>query len=551
MHRLPMLHGNGFAVSRDLNPKLVSVDALKPLGRQTRKHPPLRFASSAKASSSSASSCRSSSTPRIASSAAGALVLAARKIGLGEVPAVIVDDLDEAKLRLLRLALNRLGEELSWDVDALKLEFSDVLEITSDIDLRISGFEMGEIDVALSCVGRGRRGRLPALNETEPPVTQPGDLWMLGDHRMLCGDALAAESYVRLLGDERAQMVFTDPPWNIPIAGNVSGLGAVKHDDFAMACGEMTEAQFEAFLRTSLGHAAAYSDRRLDPIRLHALVEDAGDAGRQLQMLYAELKNLCVWNKTNAGMGSLYRSQHELVFVFKKGNAPHINNVELGRFGRNRTNVWDYPRPERFQRHGQEQAVAAPDRKAGRARRRRDPRLFAPQRDHPRSVRRRRLHFDRRREDRAQGAPDRDSIRAMSMRPSGVGKRSPAGRAVKMRRPTVPRPEVVRVRATTPSASDGAKHRSAMEARHDRRAAPPKTARSATSARRHRPVSERASPAIRAAGRRAFATSPPTSSVAGSPGHLERPGPGEAGFDAGGALHAAAGESPQRRQSRP
>jgi hypothetical protein len=149
------------------------------------------------------------------------------------------------------------------------------------------------------------------------------------------------ESYARLLGDERAQMVFTDPPWNIPIAGHVSGLGAIKHGDFAMGCGEMSTAEFEAFLRTALGHAATYSDDGsihfvcMHWAKIRELLGSTAD-------LYSETKNLCVWSKTNAGMGSLYRSRHELVFVFKKGTAPHINNVELGRFGRNRSNVWEY-----------------------------------------------------------------------------------------------------------------------------------------------------------------------------------------------------------------
>jgi hypothetical protein len=149
------------------------------------------------------------------------------------------------------------------------------------------------------------------------------------------------ESYARLLGDERAQMVFTDPPWNIPIAGHVSGLGAIKHGDFAMGCGEMSTAEFEAFLRTALGHAATYSDDGsihfvcMHWAKIRELLGSTAD-------LYSDIKNLCVWSKTNAGMGSLYRSRHELVFVFKKGTAPHINNVELGRFGRNRSNVWEY-----------------------------------------------------------------------------------------------------------------------------------------------------------------------------------------------------------------
>ena len=333
---------NGFAVSRDLNPKLVSVDALKPLGRQTRKHPPAQIRKLGESLEQFGFVLPIVVDADNRVFGGWALVLAARKIGLGEVPAVIIDDLDEAKLRLLRLALNRLGEESSWDLDALRLEFSDVLEITSDIDLRISGFEMGEIDVALPMTGEDEEDVLPAVNENEQPITKPGDLWILGDHRLLCGDALVAESYALLLGDERAQMVFTDPPWNIPIAGNVSGLGAVKHDDFAMACGEMTESEFEGFLRTSLGHAAAHSDDGAIQFvcmhwsKMREILAAASD-------VYSELKNLCVWNKTNAGMGSLYRSKHELVFIFKKGTAPHINNVELGRFGRNRTNVWDYP----------------------------------------------------------------------------------------------------------------------------------------------------------------------------------------------------------------
>jgi DNA modification methylase len=332
---------NGFAISRDLNPKLVDVNALKPLGRQTRKHPSaqVRKLGESLEQFGFVLPIVIDADQRVVGG--WGLVLAARKIGLDEIPAVTVTDLDEAKLRLLRLALNRLGEESSWDVGALKLEFSDVVQITSDIDLRISGFEMGEIDVALSTAEGDEEDVLPAANESEPPITKPGDLWILGDHRLLCGDALVAESYVRLLGDDRAQMVFTDPPWNIPIAGNVSGLGAVKHDDFAMACGEMTETQFEIFLRTSLGHAAAYSDDgAIQFICMHwSKIKEVLAAAD----VYGELKNLCVWNKTNAGMGSLYRSKHELVFVFKKGIGPHINNIELGRIGRNRTNVWDYP----------------------------------------------------------------------------------------------------------------------------------------------------------------------------------------------------------------
>ncbi len=178
-------------------------------------------------------------------------------------------------------------------------------------------------------------------DRSKPAVSVPGDLWRLGDHLLLCGDALKQESYAVLMGDDRAEMVFTDPPYNLPIAGHVSGLGKIKHDDFAMACGEMSGSEFTGFLRIALGHMADFS---IDG-SLHYLCMGWGhayellDAGRGV---YSELKNLCVWNKTNGGMGSFYRSKHELVFVFKNGTAKHINNVELGRYGRNRTNVWDY-----------------------------------------------------------------------------------------------------------------------------------------------------------------------------------------------------------------
>jgi DNA modification methylase len=183
--------------------------------------------------------------------------------------------------------------------------------------------------------------RLPDIDETAPPITRLGDLWLLGRHRLLCADATKAESYARLLAEEQAQMVFTDPPYNVPIDGHVCGLGSVKHAEFAMASGEMSETEFTGFLETVLGQLAAHSVNGaihfvcMDWRHLYELLT----AGRAV---YSEIKNLCVWNKTNGGMGSLYRSKHELVAVFKAGKGPHINNVELGVHGRYRTNVWDY-----------------------------------------------------------------------------------------------------------------------------------------------------------------------------------------------------------------
>jgi DNA modification methylase len=334
--------GNGFAVSRDLNPKLVDIRALKPLGREARKHPPGQIRK-LKASLEQFGFVLPILVDRDDRVIAGwGLVLAAVKTGLTEVPAVTVGDLDEGKLRLLRLALNRLGEDSSWDFDALALEFADIVDIDVNLDLQFSGFEMGEIDVAFARSANDEEDELPPLTAETVPVSKPADLWVMGNHKILCGNALAPENYDCLLGMERAQMVFTDPPWNIGIEGNVSGLGKVKHANFAMGCGEMSAAEFETFLRTALGYAAAHADDgSIHFVCMHwsKMPEMLAAAGP----LYSELKNLCVWRKPNGGMGSLYRSAHELVFVFKKGVAPHINNIQLGKNGRNRSNVWDYP----------------------------------------------------------------------------------------------------------------------------------------------------------------------------------------------------------------
>ena len=332
---------NGYAVARNLSPSLVRVESLKPLGRETRKH---SAGPGAQAEGKPRSVRLCPADPdRWRESRGGRLGAGPRRAQARhfDVPAVIVSDLGETDLRLLRLALNRLGEDLSWDVDALKLEFSDVLEISNNVDLSMSGFEMGEIDVVLGAA-IDEEDALPIVNEVDPPMTKLGDLWRLGDHRLVCADALKAESYQRLIGQERAQMIFTDPPWNIAIEDNVSGLGAVKHKDFAMACGEMTPTEFEAFLGASLGYAAAHSeDGALHYVCMHwSKMKEMLTAA---EGVYDELVNLCVWNKTNAGMGSLYRSKHELIFVYRNGRGRHLNNIALGRFGRHRSNVWDYP----------------------------------------------------------------------------------------------------------------------------------------------------------------------------------------------------------------
>jgi DNA methylase/ParB/Sulfiredoxin domain len=334
-------YGNGYVFSRDLTPQLVPIASCKPLGRESRKHPPQQVRKLAASLDRFGFVLPILIDPDGRVVAGWGLVLAARQLGLGEVPAVSLTDLCEAELRVLRLALNRITDDAAWDGETLALEFSELLELAPQIDLEVSGFEMGEIDVLLDGRGLEQEDELPPIDASATPVSRVGDLWILGEHHLFCGDALRADSYAQVLGADKADMMFADPPYNVPVAGHVSGLGAVKHADFIMASGELSSAEFQSFLRTSLGHAAS---RSIDGA-IHFICMDwrhqrellaAGDD------VYSKLMNLCVWNKSNAGMGSLYRSKHELVFVFKVGKGAHINNVALGRYGRHRTNVWDY-----------------------------------------------------------------------------------------------------------------------------------------------------------------------------------------------------------------
>ena len=213
-----------------------------------------------------------------------------------------------------------------------------------DFDVGLTGFELPEIDLLI--------GELDIANSNEPTdtdiplpsgpaVTRLGDIWQIGSHRLICGDSTERETYQRLLGEVRAQLVFTDPPYNVPIAGHVGGLGSVQHREFAMASGEMSQSEFTAFLTSVFVQLAEFS---VDG-SIHFQCMDWRHVDEILQAgwnAYRELKNICVWAKNNGGMGSLYRSQHELVFVFKSGTSPHINNVELGKHGRYRTNIWNY-----------------------------------------------------------------------------------------------------------------------------------------------------------------------------------------------------------------
>jgi DNA methylase len=312
----------------------------KPLGRESRKHPPQQVRKLAASLDRFGFVLPILIDPERRVVAGWGLVLAARQLGLSEVPAVSLTDLPEAELRVLRLALNRITDDAAWDREALASSSPNSWNLQHRSISR-SDFEMGEIDVLLDGHGLEQEDELLPIDAKATPVSRVGDLWLLGEHHLFCGDALQAESYAQVLGADKADMMFADPPYNVPVAGHVSGLGAVKHADFVMASGELSAAEFQSFLRTILGHAA---NRSIDGA-IHYVCMDWRHEREVLaagEDVYSELMNLCVWNKSNAGVGSLYRSKHELIFVFKVGKGTHINNVALGRYGRHRTNVWDY-----------------------------------------------------------------------------------------------------------------------------------------------------------------------------------------------------------------
>jgi DNA modification methylase len=269
----------------------------------------------------------------------------AKLLGVTEVPTVRLSHLSPAEKRAYILADNRLAERAGWDREILAIELQELIK--DDFEVELTGFKMAEIDVILDEAEEAKREASGPEDEVPAPlpgasVSVPGDLWNLGAHKLLCADAREPASYGHLLNGEKAEFVFTDPPYNVPIDGHVCGLGRIRHREFAMGCGEMSSETFTRFLANVFSQLAANTSDG----SIHQICMDWRHMGEMLAAgheVYSEFKNLCVWNKSNAGMGSFYRSKHELVFVWKSGNAPHVNNFELGQHGRTRTNVWDYP----------------------------------------------------------------------------------------------------------------------------------------------------------------------------------------------------------------
>jgi DNA modification methylase len=290
-----------------------------------------------------------------------AILEAAKRVGCKTVPVIMLDHLTTEQARLYRIGVNKLSEQTRWNIPALREEIIEILPIAAfyDIPTEVIGLPTVEIDALL-------------LPDIAPPdeeandegiapeaVSRPGEMWELGEHRLICGDSTSPETFMTLMGTELARMVITDPPYNLRVDGMISGLGKVKHREFAMGSGEMTTDEFQNFLETYIEVISkfcvdgAIQYHAIDWRHVHQLILAVLAAG-------LDYKQLCVWNKSSGGMGTFYRSKHELFVVAKVGKAPHTNNFGLGDTGRYRTSVWDYPGANSFHKGRDEDLAAHP-----------------------------------------------------------------------------------------------------------------------------------------------------------------------------------------------
>jgi DNA modification methylase len=287
-------------------------------------------------------------------------LLACKRLGWNEVPTIRLEHLSEAQKRAFMIADNRLTEIASWDDRLLAEQLQALSSAELDFDIEAIGFDMGEIDLRIESLNAKDTSAAepPIPDVSGPAVSRLGDLWLIGQHKLLCGDARSEAAHAELMGTKRAAAVFSDPPFNVPIDGHVSGLGRVRHREFVMATGEMTPQAFTEFLTVAFERMKESSR----PGSVAYVCMDWRHIGELLEAARStslDMLNLCVWTKPNAGMGSFYRSQHELVFALKLGPGRHRNNVQLGAHGRNRTNVWAYAVGPGFGRAGEEGHLAA------------------------------------------------------------------------------------------------------------------------------------------------------------------------------------------------
>jgi DNA modification methylase len=276
---------------------------------------------------------------------------AALLLGLPSVPVIICDDLTEEQGKAYMLADNKLTDRSTWNDHMVATILQELSVPALELDLESTGFETPEIDFRIQSLDQTDAADVADEFEVAagPPTSILGDVWNLGDHRIYCGNALDPAAYQILLEGQKAVAAFTDPPYNVKVDGHVSGNGSITHREFAMASGEMSGAEYTDFLANNLTNICTHTT---EGALLYACMDwrHMGETLAAAKASKCELMNLCVWAKSNGGMGSLYRSRHELVFVFRNGNEPHQNNIQLGRFGRNRTNVWNYPSANNFGR---------------------------------------------------------------------------------------------------------------------------------------------------------------------------------------------------------
>ncbi len=289
-----------------------------------------------------------------------ARVEACKITGRTEVPIIQIFDASEAQKRNFLIADNRIGEDAGWDRQKLALELPELelLLQAVDFDLTDTGSEVAELDqLAINFEDQAAHpdDDIEESILSAPPVLRLGDLVQLGEHRLLVSDARDHAALDRLIDGKLAAAAFLDPPYNLRVR-DIGGRGRSQHPEFAFASGEMSRAEFVAFLTASVRNVAGLSQEGA----VHFVcidwkhVRDLVEAGAEV---YGAMLNLVVWNKTNAGQGGLYRSQHELIGVFRVGDEPHLDNVQMGRFGRNRSNVWTYPGANTF-RSGRKQDLA-------------------------------------------------------------------------------------------------------------------------------------------------------------------------------------------------
>ncbi len=268
---------------------------------------------------------------------------ALKLLGVESIPVIRVSHLDETMIRALILADNQFTLNAEWYKEALREELLYLAPLVLELGLELVdlGFETGQLDLTIGDVELPGSGEQENPVPTGPSVTKLGYVWIMGPHKLICGDARDEKVYALLMGAELAEMVFGDMPYNVPIDGHVCGNGTIQHKEFIMGAGEMTSEQFIAFMVEIFTPLRKFSKE--GSVHYHCMdwrhSLEILTAARQVAYTYL---NMACWVKHTGGMGSLYRSQHELVHVFKSGIAPHINNVQLGKFGRNRTNVWNY-----------------------------------------------------------------------------------------------------------------------------------------------------------------------------------------------------------------